>query len=834
MKRAVTCLIFLCLFFSLKAQPGKESWHWAFGDSCALDFSSGVPVAGKSNLDVVEGTASISDKNTGQLLFYTDGTTVWDKNGNSMPNGFGLYGGYGTSSNAALIVPLPGSSTIYYLFTLDQGGYRPQTPMGANYSIIDMSLNGGLGDVTLKNHPLTPPPTTEKMVGIKHCNGNDYWVITHPFNSNAFNAYKVTSLGVDTIPVVSHVGTIEKDSSGGTFMETIGCMKASPNGKKLALAIQYYIPLVEIYDFNNSTGVISNPITISFSGDNSDGAYGVAFSPDSKKLYASFQFYLVTQSLYFPNALIQYDLSNYNYSAIKSSAKMLDSTVYVGAMQLAPNGKLYIGRYNTGYVGIINNPNNLGTACNYQQNGLVLDLGSESKAGLPNFIDTKDSTSINSSTTIPLCNFSSYNLIGGLGNSYQWSNGTFNDTTTITTFGKYWLNYTNNMGCRETDTFNVIQTQAQIINVLHDTSICNYPNASATINASFPNTISYNWSDGYNLPIHTISLPNTYWVDYSFNNFCVARDSFNFHINNLPYVSLGDDTTLCIKNYTLYANSNNNNTFLWNSGVTTQSINTQNTTNYWVIITDTNGCKNSDTIHLTFNTPPIIQILHDTSQCSNVATPVQINASFPNIISYLWNDGYTSPIRTISLAGNYVITYTSNNTCVARDSFRYTIVTTPSVNLGNDTSFCSGEKLLDATNASSTYIWSTGSTTSSSIIVTEPGVYSVKVNHNGCFANDTLIVSPKYNILSFEMPNVVTPNNDGINDFIDFGVYQFSFIQLEIFNRWGTKVFESKDPSCIWKPTEEDGTYFYSLQYRIDCGSETQNKILKGFITLLK
>ena len=84
------------------------------------------------------------------------------------------------------------------------------------------------------------------------------------------------------------------------------------------------------------------------------------------------------------------------------------------------------------------------------------------------------------------------------------------------------------------------------------------------------------------------------------------------------------------------------------------------------------------------------------------------------------------------------------------------------------------------------------------------------------------------------LPNIVTPNQDDINDYIDFGKFQFSSLQVEIYNRWGTKVFESTNPACIWKPTEDDGTYFYTAHYQINCKDEIQIKSLKGFITLIR
>ena len=84
------------------------------------------------------------------------------------------------------------------------------------------------------------------------------------------------------------------------------------------------------------------------------------------------------------------------------------------------------------------------------------------------------------------------------------------------------------------------------------------------------------------------------------------------------------------------------------------------------------------------------------------------------------------------------------------------------------------------------------------------------------------------------MPNVVTPNDDNINDGVDFRKYQFSTFQIHIFNRWGQEIFKSEDPNAVWKPTQDDGTYYYTAQYKIDCTVDSQTKTLKGFITVLR
>ena len=160
---------------------------------------------------------------------------------------------------------------------------------------------------------------------------------------------------------------------------------------------------------------------------------------------------------------------------------------------------------------------------------------------------------------------------------------------------------------------------------------------------------------------------------------------------------------------------------------------------------------------------------------------------------------------------------------------------TPTISITGSNNICIGQNATLIASGANTYKWDTGDTTAS--IVLTPTVvsttYSVVGSIGTCStqAIATLSVNTSFD---FTLPNIVTPNNDGINDYIDFGKYKFSSLQLDIFNRWGIKVYESTNPTCIWKPTEDDGTYFYSAQYQINCNSEIQNKSLKGFINLIR
>ncbi len=175
-------------------------------------------------------------------------------------------------------------------------------------------------------------------------------------------------------------------------------------------------------------------------------------------------------------------------------------------------------------------------------------------------------------------------------------------------------------------------------------------------------------------------------------------------------------------------------------------------------------------------------------------------------------------------------------TCTNQATFTVNIIpSSPTVSIIGSSTICPGQSITLKANGANTYIWNTGDTTASIIISpTVTTTYTVTGGVGTC-TNQAVAVVGLDGVFNFTMPNIITPNNDGINDFIDFDKYQFSTVQLQIYNRWGIRVFESNDPSCIWKPTTiDDGTYFYIIQYTIACNGETQGKTIKGFITSIK
>jgi hypothetical protein len=266
---ALLLYLFACVSFGQ-----GEANNWYFGNKAGITFNSGVPVAlVNGEMQAEEGCASLSDA-SGQLLFYTNGISVWNRNHQVMVNGSGLLG-HQSSTQSGTIVPLPGSSNLFYIFTLDaQAGAN-----GFRYSLIDLNLDGGLGAVTTTKNVLINTPSCEKISVVKHSNDTDYWIVTRESNSNKFNTHLLTSSGLSATPVISFSSFIMTQNT-----DTVGAMKISPDGFKLAVCYSYNpSSRVELLDFNTTTGQLSNPQIIITT--NGVGYYGVEFSPNNRLLY---------------------------------------------------------------------------------------------------------------------------------------------------------------------------------------------------------------------------------------------------------------------------------------------------------------------------------------------------------------------------------------------------------------------------------------------------------------------------------------------------------------------------------------------------------------------
>jgi len=420
-------LLIVSLIIWVNSSAQNEAANWFFGQNAGIQFDDTGTLIGSVNggqLSTLEGCTTISDTD-GNLLFYTNGQLVYNRNHQLMPNGTGLFGN-SSSTQSALVVPQPGSDTLFYIFTVDTfiGGIDPD--QGFNYSIVDITLDGGLGDITSKNNNLLID-TSEKVTAVlKDCISESIWVIAlgnedgSPTNIfNTYHAFEVSTTGVNTTAVKSTFPQIIGDQRGQ--------MKVSPNGKKLASANSS--SGLFLYDFDADTGILSNQQTININSI-SPFSYGVEFSQNSLRLYVHSSnngpATIGTPPSAHQSTLSQFDLAATN---IQGSRITLDQRqLYRGSLQLGPDGKIYRAltatydddpsRSDDGglpFLGVIENPNELGTAANYIHNAVDLSPNLSTQ-GLPPFIQSFFNDQIDiiqngvSSTELSLCIGENYTL----------------------------------------------------------------------------------------------------------------------------------------------------------------------------------------------------------------------------------------------------------------------------------------------------------------------------------------------------------------------------------------------------------------------------------------
>lgn len=381
MFKRLLILLFVLKLALVNAQD-KTFNNWHFGNKCGLTFNTNPPSTfSTSALYTFEGCSSISDT-SGLTLFYTDGMTVYNKYNLQMPNGYGLKG-HISSTQSALIVPVPFNNKKYYIFTTDaQVGYYNTIPTCGclAYSIVDMNLNGGLGDVSIKN-VILHDSVTEKLTGYVHKNDSSIWLISHEWNSNHFVSYLITPSGININPIISPIGS--SHCCGANHRNSIGHMKISPDGTKIGYVLSGN-NTVEFFKFDNSTGGVSNSINLSLSPTIYDQVYGLEFSPNSNLAYVT----TASGSGLKSNYVIQFNLVNWSSVAINNSQYnvhlSVPSSSYYGSAQLAPDGKIYISKFAEWSLSAINNPDSIGSACNFSPNQILLT--SYGAFGLPNHI----------------------------------------------------------------------------------------------------------------------------------------------------------------------------------------------------------------------------------------------------------------------------------------------------------------------------------------------------------------------------------------------------------------------------------------------------------------
>ena len=220
MKRLIIILVLFVIPLGINAQ--RHANNWLFGERCGISFNDcTIGYIPGNIINTLEGVASYSD-NDGNLILYTNGVNVHNANHTEVKNGASLKGHH-SATQSAIILPNPQNKDQYYIFTVSAATIND----GFRYSIVDMSLNDGKGEVIEKNIMINES-STEKLIAVRHKNNRDTWIIMHLWNSNIFHAYLLSDEGLSETPVVSQVGTKHE----GEEVNKFGYMKVSPKQRK--------------------------------------------------------------------------------------------------------------------------------------------------------------------------------------------------------------------------------------------------------------------------------------------------------------------------------------------------------------------------------------------------------------------------------------------------------------------------------------------------------------------------------------------------------------------------------------------------------------------------
>ncbi|MES2515742.1 MAG: M43 family zinc metalloprotease [Bacteroidota bacterium] len=639
--------------------------NWVFNGT-HINFTSGTAAyAGNSPLfnPTTEGSSSISDRD-GNLLFFSDGVSCWDRNKQVMPNGTGLMG-HLSATQVVLITPHPGNSKQYYVFTND--AVENYFATGLRYSIVDMTLNGGLGDIIPSSkNTLLHLGGSEKITATWHANGHDIWIGTAENLSNAHYAFLIDNAGIHTTPVTSNLGV--------GMQQGLGSMAFSQDGNRVAECVISAWPWrILVADFNKATGQYTHPIELILSSTVNQQAFGILFSPDNSKLYVS---------LIGNNDILQYDLSQTTASQIMASVTAIDpySSGFFGHLALGKDGKIYVHSYQgTMTLDAISSPNLAGAACNYQPN--VVGISSYSSAMcLPNMLQGY-SSAYQPSIAGPanICVGQSVNSYGILLESSSdvtvWSHtgpGTF---TTQAGTNNAVLTSANTTGidiiyvkitglCGTSYDTLVVHTNNPELGMLSDTtftcdSVRLFPGATF---------LSYQWQDASNYSTYNALTAGKYWVKMKGASGCLITDTtrvVNFPL--APAANLGADVVLCQGQIAVLQTNQTYPTYQWQDGSGNSTFSAHLPGYYTVTVTDDCGHTSTDEVQVIFTQTDLNLNYNNMDSLCQTDLPFVLNAPV-GYSNYLWQDGSSASSLSITAVGTYELKATTAQGCYSTDT----------------------------------------------------------------------------------------------------------------------------------------------------------------------
>ncbi|HET6992218.1 MAG TPA: PKD domain-containing protein, partial [Bacteroidia bacterium] len=397
---------------------------------------------------------------------------------------------------------------------------------------------------------------------------------------------------------------------------------------------------------------------------------------------------------------------------------------------------------------------------------------------------------------------------GNVGSTYLWSTGQGTQTISISSGGTYSVAVQNPSGCINSDAITVVINPNPTVSLGPDTTTCG---TSVTLNAG-PGYSSYAWTTGDVTQTSNVTATGPVSVMVTDGNGCSATDTAMVTLSPAPVVNLGPDTTQCGGTVTLNA-GNPGSLYFWSNSSSSQTTTVNTSGTYNVQVISPAGCSGFDTVAVTINNQPVVDLGPDTSICGGSIT---LDAGNPGD-SYLWSTFSTNETVNVG-GGTYFVNVTDPSGCAGSDTIVVSVNSTPSVSAGSNVSICIGQNTQLTGTGAVNYIWSTGATTTS--IIVSPTInttyYVTGYDASGCSSSAlvTVTVLPLTNALFTGSLTGVTETFT--NQSTNAVSYSWNFGDASPANN-------AENPSHTYAA---NGTYTVTLTATGPCGSDTYTMVV--------
>ncbi len=460
--------------------------------------------------------------------------------------------------------------------------------------------------------------------------------------------------------------------------------------------------------------------------------------------------------------------------------------------------------------------------------------------------------------TVPPCNWIQFSTIWNAGNS---------TTATISIINKNIIAFGNDFSLDDISFSSVtmrrdsvrVTVDAPVVTTNNNSTICE----GATVQLNATGASTYSWTPATGLsnpnianPIATPAITTQYIVTGTTANSCVAKDTVVITVNARPTVTTSADTTIC-ENSSAQLFATGGITYSWTPNITLNNGNIPNpiatptdSTMYYVLVTNANNCSRLDSVKVDVRKLNSFTISPPDEVCLNQS--IQLNAAGGDL--YTWtpasslnNASVSNPVATPLTSTTYTVQIT-DTLCSFSSSLSTTIDVLPlpvvDADKSNDIDCSNNQSQLSATGAVQ-FSWAPAATLNNPSVanpIASPLVntqYTVTgTDLSGCSNTDTITVKVIIaNQGQYLMPSAFTPNGDGLNDCYRIRYWGIvESVEFSIYNRWGQRIFYSKDPNACWDGTFEGkkqgtGVFVYMIKAKTTCQPEV---FRKGVFTLIR